>query len=54
MGKMILTLAHTFANRYKPSRRPKFAKECACSSSRKIVFKNFPLLKNKNTQPHNP
>jgi hypothetical protein len=46
--------AHTFANRYKPTRRPKFAKECAFFSPIKIVFKNFHPLKNENTQPLNP
>ena len=30
--------SHTFANRYKPSHRPKFAKECACPTQEEIHF----------------
>lgn len=29
---------HTFANRYKPTHRPKFAKECACPTQEEIHF----------------
>jgi hypothetical protein len=38
-----------------PTHRPKFAKECAFTDPRKIVFKKFPTLqKNKNTQRTQP
>lgn len=48
------TVSSTFANRYKPTRRPKFAKELAKPTQRKIVCKKFPAplkkIKNANTQ----
>ena len=30
--------SHTFANRFKPTHRPKFAKECACPTQEEINF----------------
>ncbi len=53
--KWLNTKAHTFANRYMPPHRPKFAKECAFTYPSKIVFKKFPTLqKIKNTQRTQP
>jgi hypothetical protein len=33
-----LQQSHTFANCYKPTHRPKFAKECACPTQEEIHF----------------
>jgi hypothetical protein len=30
--------SHTFANRCKPTQRPKFAKECDCTTREEILF----------------
>jgi hypothetical protein len=44
----------TFANRYKPTRRPKFAKELPPLTAEKNYFLKFPSLqKFLKPQPHN-
>jgi hypothetical protein len=36
--------SHTFANRYKPTHRPKFTKECVCRPKKKFIF-SFPTFR---------
>lgn len=48
------TVSSTFANRYKPTRRPKFAKELETLQPEKNYFFKSPLLKILKTRPHNP